>query len=360
MSMKANLKKYLPLLIAVVVAAGGYLVWDSMRATGPGKGFAGGNGRIEATEMDVATKLAARVDKILVNEGDFVKAGQPLVQMQTDTLEAQRAEAEAQYHEAVAQELRATAQVTLKESDKVAAEAGVRQRESELDRAQRRYARSSSMSKSAVAAQTLDDDETAVTSAKAALASAKAQVTVAEADIKGARAEVAGASARVRAATATIARIEADIRDSTLVAPRDGRIQYRIAQEGEVLAPGGKVINLVDLADVYMTFFLPGTVAGRLSMGQEVRLVMDAAPNWPVPATVSFIASTAQFTPKTVETESERQKLMFRIKAQIDPALLKDWTAYIKVGVTGNAWVRIDPNVEWPGFLVPKPFTKAE
>lgn len=84
-----------------------------------------------------------------------------------------------------------------------------------------------------------------------------------------------------------------------------------------MLAAGGRVLNLVDLGDVYMTFFLPTDQAGRLSIGSEVRLVLDAAPQYIIPAKVSYVADVAQFTPKTVETAEERQKLTFRIKAQI-------------------------------------------
>ncbi|MEJ1589538.1 HlyD family efflux transporter periplasmic adaptor subunit, partial [Escherichia coli] len=89
--------------------------------------------------------------------------------------------------------------------------------------------------------------------------------------------------------------------DSELKAPRDGRIQYRVAEPGEVLAAGGRVLNMVDLADVYMTFFLPTEQAGLLALGSEARLVLDAAPDLVIPANISFVASVAQFTPKTVE-----------------------------------------------------------
>ncbi len=96
-------------------------------------------------------------------------------------------------------------------------------------------------------------------------------------------------------------------------------MQFRVAQPGEVLGAGGTVLNLVDLSDVYMTFFVPETVAGRVALGSEVRIVLDAAPQYVIPARVSYVASVAQFTPKTVETASERQKLMFRVRAQIAP-----------------------------------------
>ncbi|MQU09718.1 HlyD family efflux transporter periplasmic adaptor subunit, partial [Pseudomonas helleri] len=78
--------------------------------------------------------------------------------------------------------------------------------------------------------------------------------------------------------------------------------QLRVAQPGEVLGAGGRVLNLVDLSDVYMTFFLPETVAGKVALGSEVRILLDAAPHLVIPAKVSFVSSVAQFTPKTVET----------------------------------------------------------
>jgi len=84
-----------------------------------------------------------------------------------------------------------------------------------------------------------------------------------------------------------------------------------VAQPGEVLPAGGKILTILDLSDVYMTFFLPETLAGRVAIGAETRVVLDAAPQYVFPAKVSFVASVAQFTPKTVETATERQKLVF-------------------------------------------------
>ena len=143
----------------------------------------------------------------------------------------------------------------------------------------------------------------------------------------------------------------ADINDSTLKAPRDGRVQYRISQAGEVLAGGGKVLNMVDLSDVYMTFFLPTEAAGRVRMGTEARLVLDAVPQFVIPARVSFVADVAQFTPKTVETAQEREKLTFRIKAKIDKDLLKAHIRDVKTGLPGVAYVQLAPQAEWPTNL---------
>jgi HlyD family secretion protein len=155
----------------------------------------------------------------------------------------------------------------------------------------------------------------------------------------------------VASAQATIDRIQADINDSTLKAPRDGRVQYRITQPGEVLGAGGKVLNMVDLGDVYMTFFLPTDWAGRVNLGAEARLVLDAAPDFVIPAKVTFVADVAQFTPKTVETAEERQKLTFRIKAHIDKDLLKKYVKEVKTGLPGVAYVQLHPQAEWPTNL---------
>ncbi|AOZ03308.1 hemolysin D [Cupriavidus sp. USMAHM13] len=345
-------RKLLPAFVVLALAGAAYYGWKLIGNDGPGDGFVSGNGRIEATEIDVATKLAGRVTAVLVTDGDFVKAGQPLARMQSDTLQAQREEADAQRQRAINAVASAKAQVALRESDRRAAEAVVVQRESELDAARRRFARSETLSREGASSmQELDDDRARVHSAEAAVNAARAQVTAAAAAIDAARAEQTGTQSSVAAAEATIARIDADIRDSELRAPRDGRVQYRVAQAGEVLGAGGKVLNMVDLADVYMTFFLPEQVAGRVAMGDDVRIVLDAVPQYVIPAKVSFVASTAQFTPKTVETASERQKLMFRVKAQIPPELLRRHLEYVKTGVPGIAWLKLDAKAQWPDKL---------
>jgi HlyD family secretion protein len=155
----------------------------------------------------------------------------------------------------------------------------------------------------------------------------------------------------VDAAQAAIEAIDTEIDDATLRSPRDGRVQYRVAEPGEVLGSGGRVLNLVDLGDVYMTFFLPTAQAGRVAIGTEVRLILDAAPQYVIPAKATFVADVAQFTPKTVETEEERQKLMFRVKAQIEPELLRKYVQQVKTGLPGTAYIKLDPNAEWPAAL---------
>jgi HlyD family secretion protein len=352
MKLSVNKSKSVYLLIAVAILIGCVYFWQTLQDKGPGEGFISGNGRLEATEIDISTKLAGRINDVLVNEGDFVRSGQAVAHMQIKVLEAQYAEATAQYRQTVNAAESAKAQIKLRESDVLAAQAVVAQRESEFDALQRRLARSETLAKThSLSYQQLDDDRANAKSAEAAVLAAKAQVAAANASVDAAKAEAVGAASSIEAAEATIARVQADITDSQLTAPRDGRVQYRIAQPGEVLGAGGKVLNMVDLADVYMTFFLPETAVGKVAIGGEVRIILDAAPNYVIPAKISFVASTAQFTPKTVETASERQKLMFRVKAQIDKKLLQKHLELVKTGLPGVAWVKLDPNVEWPANL---------
>lgn len=347
-----NIKRHLAWWIAGILAVIAVAVWWMLRPADVPEGFAASNGRIEATEVDIATKIAGRIDTILVSEGQFVRQGEVLAKMDTRVLQEQRLEAIAQIKESESAVAAARALQEQRQSEMRAAQAVVKQREAELESVSKRHVRSHSLAKrGAVSAQQLDDDRAAAESARAALESARAQVSAAKAAIEAARTSIIQAQTRVEAAQATERRIVADIDDSELKAPRDGRVQYRVAEPGEVLSAGGRVLNMVDLSDVYMTFFLPTEQAGLLKIGGEARLVLDAAPDLRIPATISFVASVAQFTPKTVETHDERLKLMFRVKARIPPELLRQHLEYVKTGLPGMAWVRLNEQLPWPDSL---------
>ncbi len=347
-------RKWLPLVAAAVIlaAVGAYFAWQFFRPAKLPEGFASSNGRIEATEIDVATKIAGRIVDELVDEGKLVTAGQVVAHMDIEALQAQRREAVAKLNMAHSTVDTARSTLAQRQSEKSAALSVVAQRESELDLAGKKYARAQRLvGTSGMSREEFDTHQSEFHSAQAAVSSAKANVAAADAAISTAKALIVAAEANVASAQATIERIQSDIDDSTLKAPRDGRVQYRVAQPGEVLPAGGKVLNMIDLNDVYMTFFLPTNWAGRVEQGAEVRLVLDAAPQFVIPARVTFVADVAQFTPKTVETAEERQKLTFRIKAHIPPDLLKKYVRDVKTGLPGVAYVRLDPHAEWPANL---------
>lgn len=345
-------KKWIGLATGAAIVVGAYIGWTNMNSDALPAGIASGNGRIEATEVDIAALMAGRIADIPVAEGDFVDPGQVLVQMDTVQLTAQKRQAEAQLQRATISIETAQSLMRQAEAEKGAAEAVVRQREAAMVAAEQRRNRSEELFKrKAVSQQLLDDDRAGALQAEAALGAAQASVAATEAAIGAAQAQVVDAQAAVVAAQAAIDAIAASIDDSTLKSPRAGRVQYLVAQEGEIVSAGGRVLNLVDLGDVYMTFFLPTSQAGRVSIGTEVRLVLDAASQYVIPATVSYVADVAQFTPKTVETAEEREKLMFRVRARVEPELLQKYIQVVKTGLPGMAYVRIDPDVEWPANL---------
>ena len=211
------------LTAAVVIGLVGWVLWY-IQPEGLTEGFAAGNGRVEAVEIDIATKTGGRVRDILAGEGDFVRAGEELARMDTAVLEAQRREAEARLQQARIGIETAQSQVTQREAEKQAAEALIAQREAELDAAQRRLARSEELAaKDAVPISKLDDDRAAFQAARAAVAAARAQAAAAQAAIGQARSSVVAAHSTVEAVQATIQRIQADLDDSVLKAPRDGK-----------------------------------------------------------------------------------------------------------------------------------------
>jgi HlyD family secretion protein len=346
-----NIKKLAVVGAIVVLGLVAYLVWKNMNQPDT-QALVSGNGRIEATEINISSKLSGQLEEILVQEGDFVEPGQVLARIKVSALEAQLREVQAQQRQAQDGIATAEAQVAMRISEKAAAAAMVEQRETELVAAKNRLARTEILAKDgAVSKQQLDDERADVKSVAAVLSAARAQVDSAQSAIVAARSQVSSAHSQVDAIKATIERINFDIEDAQLKAPLKARVQFLVAQPGEMIAAGGRVMNLIDLSDVYMTFFLPETVAGRIAIGTEVRIVLDAAKKVVIPAKVSFVADTAQFTPKTVETESERQKLMFRIKAKIDPVLLQKYIQQVKTGLPGVAYIKIDENAPWPAFL---------
>lgn len=315
-------------LIALIgIAGGGYAYWNARQSSMLPAGLAVANGRIEVERVDISTKLAGRVAEIRVREGNAVQGGDVVARMDVTELQAQLLAAKAAVRRAFEATGKAEAEVAIREAEHKLAEVELR-RATELER------------RSAVSTAEVDRR--------------RAQSEVARAEILGAKAAVRDARAAREAAEAQVAQIEATIADMTLRTPVSGRVEYRLAQPGEVLAAGGRVVTVLDLTEVFMTIFLPTGQAGRVAHGSEARIVLDAAPSYVVPATVSFIAAEAQFTPKSVETSSEREKLMYRVKLTIDPKLLETYRDYVRAGLTGNAYVRIDRTAEWPANLAPK------
>jgi HlyD family secretion protein len=314
------------LCILILGGAGGWYWWQQHLQELP-PGIAKANGRLESEQVEIATKYAGRIAEVFAKEGQMVKEGEILARMDTKELEAQLAAADAKVKQAKHQKKQAAALIV--------------QRESERTFAQKELFRAETLHKQGWATgEKLDQRQDQLKTAEAAYDTAIANRDAAEAEIVAAQAEVA--------------RLQSQIDDSTLDAPRPGRIQYKLAQPGEVLTAGGRVLTLLDLSDVYLTIFLPARDAGRLAIGDEARVVLDVAPQYVFPANVTFVATEAQFTPKTVETSEEREKLMFRVKLSIDPELRTRYENQVKTGLRGVGYVKTVPNTPWPENLAVK------
>jgi HlyD family secretion protein len=313
------------LVIAVVVggAGAGFYWWKHSQSLMP-PGIAWSNGRIDADEIDIDTKFAGRIAEMLADEGDMVKAGQIVARMDTQDLAASLRKAEAQVQQA---------QKAIDEAN-----ANVVQQTSQVLLAKQQMDRATSLAQEGYQTKEVVDQR-------------QQQLDGANAALEAAEARVIEFQHALEASTHDVELNRVNIADNTLVAPRDGRIQYRIANIGEVLPAGGKVFAMLDISYVYMDVYLPTEEAGKLKIGADARIVLDAYPNVAIPAKVSFIATQAQFTPKAVETKSERDKLMFRIRVRIDPERLRSRADSVRSGLPGVAYLRLDPAVPWPPQL---------
>lgn len=325
---QATSKKFLKwvILLSIIVVAGaffGYQFWKAQQFALP-KGIASGNGRIEAKLVDAVAKDALRVKEILVDEGDLVKPGEVLVRLDTATFDSQLNQAKLQV--TTAQERVASANFAM-----------VRQK-SLLDNAQLEFERTRKLvEQNALSQREFDARNTSLQTNTAALAEAEAQLRTAKQEVE--------------VAQANVTTIQTHIDDATLKSPVTGRVLYRLTEPGEMLAAGGKALTLVNLEDVYMEIYLPSEQAAGLKIGAEARLTVDYAPGRAAAAFVSFVSPEAQFTPKQVETKSERDKLMFRVKIQVPQELVSGYIERVKTGVRGVGYVKIKESAVWPSWL---------
>jgi len=326
--MKKGVKQVIVGVVLVPAAVCSWLLWQYFQVPAIPVGFASGNGRIEAVQVDISTKIPGRIDSILAKEGDLVEPGQTLARIDTDQLRVQL--------------LRAEADAASAESQVISARASIAQAKAQQTLANKELSRSRELVQRDLISK--EDYDTRVS-----------QLAVAKAVLDAADALLVSRQRGVDAAQAGAMEIQTQIDDCVLISPTVGRVLYRLSEPGEVLGSGGKVLTLVDLSDVYMEIFLPSGEAHRIAIGAEARIKLDVL-DFAVPATVSFVSPESQFTPKQVETSSEREKLMFRVKLRVPQELVMDHIDEVKTGVRGVAYIRLispqgDKPPPWPLFL---------
>ena len=306
-------------VVTVITLLSGTFAWQNARPPPLPAGFVVGSGRLESVEIDITTRTAGRVKEILVRGGERVEPGQIVARMDTQALEFELQQLQTRVKQA---------------SNPVALGIAVAQQKPE-----------SRIGALAVLAQRRPLKAAAMPPIETAQAPAPELPPVARSTESPAN----DPESSIEAAIAAAEKIRADIDDATLRTPRGGRVQSGSTEPGELLPAGGKLLTIVDPADVVMTFFLPEGSAGKVAIGSEVRLVLDAVPQYVIPARVASVEGSAQF--KVAETSVQRQRLAFRSKAQIDPVLLRKYREQLKAGLPGVAYVRLESAAQWPEYL---------
>jgi HlyD family secretion protein len=287
-------------------------------------GIAKAEGRIEATQADVSSKYPGQLAEISVEEGTKVAIGQVIGGVSSPEFEARLRGAQSDLQAA--------------QDGLAGAESEIASRQSALQFAKSDFERGQALMKSGfITKQSFEERQRNYESADAAVQNMTARRDQAQSAIK--------------AAEAKVQQIEAMIHDLVLKSPRNGQVQYQLVQKGETVAAGEPIVTILDLTDLYMVIFLNAADSGRLGIGDEARVILDAVPDYVIPAEVSFVASDAQFTPKTVETEAEREKLMFRVQLRVDRQILQRYYGRVETGLRGSGFVRTKPDANWPAQL---------
>jgi HlyD family secretion protein len=317
--------------IVGVASAATWKWWKTQQQSALPEGIVAGNGRIESVQVDVAAKYGGRIKEILAREGDLVDEGQVLVKIDTSELEAELEKDKAKVAEA--------------EETAAAVKTEIVKDESQLKLAEVEFKREKTLLERRVVPQEEFDKY-------------KTRLDTAKASLEGSNAKLKTANQSISAAAAVVKRTQVQIDDAVLKSPVKGRVLYRLAEPAEVVGVGGKVLTLINLGDVYMEIYLPAQEAARVKIGADARIQLDARPEYAAAAKVSYVSPEAQFTPKQVETKSERDKLMFRVKLQVPSEIVLPYIERVKTGVRGMGYVRLDDSALWPAFLeqrLPKP-----
>ena len=329
------------------------------------EGLLQANGRIEADDVTVASKFAGRVERLLAREGDAVTAGQVLVVLDDAQIRARADQSQAGVTAYLAQvkaaesalaALRlevplsiesAEAGLTRAHSDAAVAESTASEAERDVSRAQKLHAGGT------IDTHSRDEAEVARARARGGLSAARAGTLQATKHLDLARLgslriqakEDELAALRAQAAQAEAAQVEAlsVLQDLTIKAPISGVVMTRVTEVGQVVAAGAALLNIVDLDRLYLKVYVPAAEIGKLRLGLPAQVHTDAFPDRPFPATVRYIASRAEFTPKEVQTPDERVKLVYAVKLYLD----ENPEHRLTPGLPADAVIRWKEDAEW-------------
>lgn len=331
-------RKWLPAVVGtVLLAAGAYTgyIWWAKQARLP-EGLIQANGRMEGDHVTIASKFPGRIQRLLAREGDAVQVGQVLVQLddlQTRArveqarrgFEALEAQVQSAHTSLAVLNLEVPLAIETAGAGISSARAAVDKAKAVEDEARRDVERMRPLiAEQAVSQQQLDQAEAKWSVAKSELTAARSRLTqavkeLAQAElgwkrIRTKETEVAALERQRDQAEAALAEAESVLADLTIVAPTSGTITTRMVDVGEVVAAGAPLLELVDLDHLYLKVYVPEVLIGKLRLDLPARIYTDAFPDQPFEATVRYIASNAEFTPKEVQTPDERVKLIYAVK----------------------------------------------
>jgi len=351
------------LLLGAAVAV--FAVQRLVLPQGLPEGLIQANGRIEGDHVTVASKFAGRVRELLAREGDTVTMGQVLVRLDDAQtwarvqqarrgFEALEAQVEANHTALAVLNLEVPLSIESAEAGVESARAAVERAKAVEYEARRDVERIRPLAaENATSQQMLDQAESRwavakseITVARAALARAMKDLTQAELGWKRIRAkedEVTAFERQRDQAEATLAEAQATLDDLTIVAPTNGTITTRLIDIGEVVAVGAPLLELVDLDHLYLKVYVPEVQIGKIRLELPARIYVDAFPGRPFEATVRYVASKAEFTPKEIQTPNERVKLIYAVKLYLS----ENPDHSLTPGLPADAVIRWKENVPW-------------
>ncbi|MGE5314188.1 MAG: HlyD family secretion protein [Acidobacteriota bacterium] len=299
------------------------------------KGTLEASGTLEATEVKVSAKVPGQVERLFVQEGSRVKAGDTLAMLDHATLDFQ-------YRQAQAGVELADAQYRLlvngaRAEDVQAADEAVTQTQSAFENARTDYQRMKELfATHTISQKQMDDAESRYTIAEAQLNAARQNLQKLK---RFARPEdLAAARARLAQAQASADLLKKQVNDSYVVAPVAGIVTQKPVEAGELIGAGSAVASIAQLEKLNLMIYVNETDLGRIRLGGSADVVIDTDPNRQHKGTIVYISPIAEFTPKNVQTKEDRTKLVFGVKLEVDNA-----DGVLKAGMPADAYVHIQP-----------------
>jgi HlyD family secretion protein len=309
------MRKILVLILIVLVLSAGVAVWwFYFRQSDYSNSRIFISGNIEATEVDLAFRIGGQIKRFPAEEGDAIKAGQVVAELDKDTLLAMKgaAEAEIRASQAVLDEL----EVGTRAEEIEMARAVLRSAESRLENAKAEYERYVPLFKrGAISASAFDAKETALEVARAEHNNASERLK--ELEVGPREEQIRAARARLERAKWELKKIELDLEHSTVQSPIQGRLLVKSNEAGEVVLPGATVATVAETREVWLKGYVGEKYLGKVKLGEKVEVTTDSYPGKIYTGRVTYISSRAEFTPKNVQTREERVKQVYRVKVTI-------------------------------------------